>query len=545
MRSPDNQIIWGRRGTGKTHLFRAFTQRINDDTGINEVAYYITCNDVKYEAPNDKQLTDDMQRMKEYAFETYKNFMVNLIDQLINTYEELLKKKKNKDIANKVNFKEVEDNLARLLEICTIGIPTKVRILGKERSGRANKNIKEREVGIHIRPQINKPLYFLMNAFHVKFKRIKEDKIYNTTNTETEIEYVISLGEIRKAVKELLTSMRINILYICIDELCLIDDKYVISIQPIFLNYLSQTFFGLNKICVKIASIREMTRLNSKNSLNNCYGIQSGHDIFELADLDLLHVNDDKLVKKFEDIVTTRFTYFSKVYNSKTFVYETDFIIKNIFKNKRYFNALISLSHGVPRNFLHILQVCLASIDFDIAHYFIHVNLISEVVMSIYVNDRRSNMLMNNDSVYFMISNYVKKKKEFFFLISTEQAKRMNVEISNLVYTEIIHRIPSSLTPTAIMDTYDAFFVDAGKYLHILKEFNKSEFENRLDGFLLDLPKDIKDNYYDYVIDLDNVKTDGMECPNCGTNISKENPVYRMHNCCHVCGFQLGMQKSS
>ena len=30
MNTADNQIVWGRRGTGKTHLLKAFSQMINE-----------------------------------------------------------------------------------------------------------------------------------------------------------------------------------------------------------------------------------------------------------------------------------------------------------------------------------------------------------------------------------------------------------------------------------------------------------------------------------------------------------------------------------
>lgn len=538
LRTPDNQIIWGRRGTGKTHLLRAFTQRINDDNAINEIAYYIACNDIKYEAPADMIYTDDFQKMKDYARETFKNFLINLVEQIIDTYEYFLKRKKD----NRIDFKKVESDLIKLLEICTTGIPHKVSTSGSNILNRSDNKVSETEVDF--KPQIKKPISRILDIFNLNYqhKRVKSSDI--TYRVEAKIIYEISFIEIRKVFRTLLSSMKINMLYLSIDELCSIDDKKSLSFQPVFLDYLRQTFFGLNKICVKIASIREMTKLNSKNSIANFYGIQSGHDIVEFADLDLMHINDDNLINKFEDIVTSRVTYLSKIDNKQTFVYETDYIIKTMFKNKRYFKILVSLSHGIPRNFLHILQVCLLSVNYDVAHYFLHPYLISEVVMAIYVNDHRSNMPMNKDSLYSMINSYVEDNKEYFFLIPIEQVKRVNVEINNLIYTEIIHSIPSSLTPINIMDYYKAYFVDSGKYLHTLKEYNKTEYESRLETFVLSMPRDIKENHLKYVIDLDKVKTDYLECPNCSSIINKEHPVYQKYKCCYTCGFQIEEQKN-
>lgn len=51
MRSSANQVIWGRRGTGKTHLLNAFVENINDNNNISDIALYISCDRMARETP--------------------------------------------------------------------------------------------------------------------------------------------------------------------------------------------------------------------------------------------------------------------------------------------------------------------------------------------------------------------------------------------------------------------------------------------------------------------------------------------------------------
>ena len=377
-----------------------------------------------------------------------------------------------------------------------------------------------------------------IKGFFLRNRRSKGEDI-ETSEIEQKIEYNFSFTEIQKEIKNLVKALQIDMLYICIDELWLIDDKNNISFQPMFLEYLRQIFFGQRGVSIKIASIRETTKLNSKTTATTCYGLQSGHDIMELTNLDTIQDTEEIMVGKFSKILTMRLNYFSEKYDDKIF-YKTEYILETIFKNERYFKKMVAMANGIPRNFLRILQLCLVKINYNLKHYFVHMYLISEVVMEIYVSERRSNMPMNDNSVYNIINEYIESSRNIFFIISNEQVKKFFVEINNLIYTEIVHRIPSSATPNKIMDKYKAYFVDAGKYLHLLKELDIEAYLSILSNFSLGIPNDVTKNKDKYVVDLEKASVDYLECPNCGAIVSKGNPVYKKYNCCNVCSFEFG-----
>lgn len=540
MNVADSQIIWGRRGTGKTHLLNAFTQMINEDIEDMKLAYYISCDNIKLDTPVNITFDNDMQRMKYLARETYKCLLINLVEQMIDSYQELLKEKRDyskRDWNYKKEFqKNVDNRLTKLLEISLTGVPKIIETNEIKSVDHAVQNMKERSGGIEGELSITNFLCSIKGFFSRNRKSIGEDVTNN--KYEQKIVYSFSLSEIQKEINKLVEVLGIDMLYICIDELWLIDDKNTISFQPLFLDYLRQTFFGQKKVSIKIASIRETTKLNSKTTVTNNFGLQSGHDIIELANLDSIQYEEDITAEKFLNILTMRINYFSEI-NGYNTVYEPQYVLETLFKKDRYFKKMVSMSNSIPRNFLRILQLALLKINYNLDHYFIHLYLISDVVMEIYGEERRSNLPFNENSVYHMINQYIEFKRSIFFLISNDQVKRYYVEINNLIYTEIIHRIPSSITPNKIMDRYKAYFVDAGKYLYFIKEVDKEAYLSALSDFSLVIPGDLTLNPEKYIIDLEKVSADYIECPNCGAAINIGNPVYKRHNCCNICGFDF------
>ena len=537
MNTADNQIIWGRRGTGKTHLLKAFSQMINENQEEYKLAYYISCDNIKLETPVNFAFNNDMQRMKYFARETFKAFMINIVEQIIDSYQKQIEGKYIFNEKNEQQKEEIQKKadicLTRLLEISTTGVPRIIETFENKSVNKKNQKTSEKSGGIEGKLSFHNLSGFI-KGFVSRNKTSKGEDL-ETSDIQQKIEYNFSFTEIQKEISSLIKALEIDMLYICIDELCLIDEKNNISFQPMFLDYLRQTFFSQRGVSVKIASIRETTKLNSKTSARNCYGLQSGHDIVELANLDSIQNKEDDTIKKFSEILTMRINYFSE----DLIIYKTEYILETVFKNERYFREMVAMANGIPRNFIRILKLCLGRINYALDRYFVHVYLISEVVMYIYVDERRSNMPMNDTSVYNEINRYIEASKNIFFIISTEQVKKFSVDINNLIYTEILHRIPSSVTPNKIMDSYKAYFVDAGKYLHLLKETDLNGYWTALSNFKLVIPEDLNENMEKYIMNLENASVDHIECPNCSAIVNKGHSIYKKHNCCYSCGFEF------
>ena len=89
------------------------------------------------------------------------------------------------------------------------------------------------------------------------------------------------------------------------------------------------------------------------------------------------------------------------------------------------------------------------------------------------------------------------------------------------------------------MDNYKGFYIDSGKYLHTLKLDESDYDDSGLYNFSYVLPKCIVDNISKYIINLDNIESEFIECPNCGSQISKIHPVYTKASMCPTCAFEF------
>ena len=536
MTSSDHQLIWGRRGTGKTHLLKAFTQKINSDPNSKDIAFYISCDDINVMSPIDINFSNDDEKIKYLARETYICFLVSLTEQIIDEYNKILLEKNYFLTMNRKEkqqlIKTVDNCLIELYENCTQGIPIIVDKKVTETVLESTERTKEKLVEVSGEGKfsfIQKAMLAIGGKLNRKNKKLNSNN--KTEESKTEKVYSFSFSKTKDTIRKLLTALNINTLYICIDELWLIDKKRDLCLQPIFLDYVRQALINSPNISIKIASIREVTKLNSKASAKNNFGLQSGHDIFEIANLDTLYTERKDVIKKYRTILAQRVNYFSE--NN----YSENYIINTVFKNERDFISLICLTHYIPRNFIIVLQRCLNVLNYDLQHKTIHSYLVQNIVVNNYLEDKRSNLPMNSDSLYNLINNYIDTTRKYFFLISTSQLKRLKAEIDNLVYIELIHQIPSSMLPREIMNNYKGFYIDAGKYLHALNyDFNSNRDE--LYNFSFVLPETLKNNYFEYIIDLDKIESNFIECENCGNRISKNHPVFEKFRACPICAFK-------
>lgn len=534
MRTSSNQIIWGRRGTGKTHLLKAFVQRINDDCNLPEIALYISCDRIAQDTPP-AELTfpDAIKEAKYFARESYKEFMNDLVAQLVDEFETLLIYKSaaiSTDLTIDEILGRVNQKLDHLMSCCFYGVQRTIKTTATAKYIETKTNSGERAIGLDLGTD-KRSFWAKLKA---KFHRASMSKAENTMEKNETTQYQYSLLAIKHAITDLINEMQVSCLYICIDELWLIDAKNsAVKFQPYFLDDIRQTLNGQSKIGVKIASMRETTHLNSKTSAEESFGMQSGHDIYELAYLDVIQNKNGDLYRKFEDILMKRINYFA----NEDAEYPGDFIINALFKDKRHFKSLVELSHGIPRNFLNIINTCLRKINYNLSEKFIHTYLISDAVMEVYSKEHRSNLsLFNCDSLYEKIKDYVIKTDHYFFIISNNNDKRLQNEISILLYYQIIHRIPSDETPLNIMDRYKAFYLDLGMFLFVVKEKNIDRYSELLEKFELKLPEDLKSCYHKYILNLTETENVVVDCPYCGQQFQKTQPVYAKFKVCPHCG---------
>lgn len=524
----------------------AFVENINDNNNISDIALYVSCDRMARETPKEAFVfNNDYDRVRYYANETYKNFMNTLCEQLFEQYEDLLRFKKDAIITDR-NFDEylnrVGNRILKLMEICEKGIPTPVTIAKNKSVTKKVKN--DNKFGFNA--ELNISQHKFSGILKSVFNKNKSTNVENIDEQKESFQYEHYLPAIHKALRELLDEMLIDCLYICIDELWLVDQKNTTSFQPFFLDNIRQSLGTQQKSGIKIASIRETTNLNSKTDARLSYGMQSGSDIIELAYLDPIQSKMSEVYEMFKEILVRRINYYvnkecqENFAESINFEIDDNYIIKMMFKDERNFKRFINMSHGIPRNFLNILNSCLRRLNYDLCSKYIHYYLVSDVVINMYKNEHRSDLsFVDDNSIYKSIDQYARKNEQYFFIIDNKTVNRLKPEINTLLYNEIIHRIPSAETPANIMNSYKAYYLDLGMYFLIIREGDFEKYMEIIQDFQLLIPDDLNENYQKYKLDLSSVSSDLVICPSCKNIFPKSHAVYSQYKICPECATKI------
>ena len=239
METSDHQIIWGRRGTGKTHLLKAFTQKINTNPKIKSLAFYLSCDQLNFQTPVDIHFDSDVEKMKYFAKETYKCFILNLVELIIDEYENIINNKffyLNQTNGEKKEYRfRVDNSLIKLYENCTYGLPLSTNVEETETVIQHSEKAKESMKGFNLESKISfKEMMLNWNPF-LKKTRSKKSVLSNSDEKKVKYNYGFNIAKIRNLIKAIVNALQIDSLYLCLDELWLIDKKREISLQPLFL----------------------------------------------------------------------------------------------------------------------------------------------------------------------------------------------------------------------------------------------------------------------------------------------------------------------
>jgi Cdc6-like AAA superfamily ATPase len=554
MRHNSNNVIWGRRGTGKTHLLKAFCQYINEDSTQKDLSLFISiCDSRKSESPiiNPNNFSNDKLEQSYFARESFKIFvlqLVELLDKQMQLYvnqklHELSKRDKNHIIAR------AREKTTELY--CSIGLgkPHITEIIDVESNN--CKRSKNHNTGISL--SLKSIISAIKNEVpadnFIHFIRNREISDVVNKEHKKKIEYTVNeidIHDIRRRFLEIVDILRIETLYICIDEFSALDENSTVHIQPLFLEYLKSFCFKTESISVKIASIWDNTRLSNRDANHGFLGVEYGQDIVPLFDLDNEYFFADKnnLYSSFANMIAYRVTKYDKTFEGgmhKAHDEIVEKIIETIFLNKNHFECLVNVSHGIPRLVFRILSGCLRRVKLNIQDYYIHRNFIYDEAINIFINEKRQLVSVNNssDTVYKRINQYIEKMSTNFFLINNNEVERI-YEIIDLLSKELIHRMPSSIMPRSIMDDYKGYYIDSGNYLHYIKSKDVS-FDQIMSLSTYDLPKDLETSFNDYVIDFDMIDNNIITCNNCTYTFNKRHPVFEKYDICPTCAYKFNI----
>lgn len=442
LESLDNQVIYGRRGTGKTHLLKYLAETKKQE---GDVALYI---DLRTIGSSGGLYADTSQPLGLRAT----NLLVDLIEELHNQIREL--------VENSDTFDEVLDTLIPSLD--DIGLAaTQVRVVGNTESsvtisaGAETSSGSDASVGLH------GSLPVVSASAGRRRKRIGQ--LTESRKQSGPEVLTVQFGMLGRALSSLLRAMAGRQLWLLLDEWSSIPRE----LQPYLADLLRRSFFPVTGICVKIGALERQSHFIEITGQRSEYvGIDLGADT--AASLDL----DDFLV--FRADRSHALTFFSQLLYQHLVVLMSElgyeFIVKTATEFREIcfvsqaFDELVRASEGVPRDALNVAGLA-AAIATDKP---ITVRNVQVAARDYFLRDKEGKI---SDKAQALLNRIVRNciERETRVLVLRRPHESDNYLVQTLYDNRLIHRIEQGVMMGNDYSTkYDLYLVDFGCFVNML-----------------------------------------------------------------------------
>jgi len=434
----NHQVIFGRRGTGKTHLLNYACPKLEISVN-NGTCIYIDARNLSG--------ASDVSRAQQDTFE--QRYIIvksisNMVFKHLSEYSKTFKAYKNRDKL-----------LAKIKEACSGLQIEKIPVRSIEKNESQEGVTKSANVGFK---NIN---------FEMTGKANKETKEINAGETEYTHNYSKSMkySDLSISIRDLLEELDIH-LFVIIDEWSFIS----LNMQPYIADFVKRVFLSIKKVTLKIGAIKTRTNL-----INDKEGIELSADIASSINLDDYFIFDREPIKvtnTFEEIIYRHFTHsLSASKQFKTNILSSTKFRDMLFTTKPVFIELTIAAEGVIRDFINIFSKCVYACNLNDKEKICSEN-VRRAASSWYRLDKRENLdEKEKELLNYIVGLCIKHKVRAFIAPLTCRENRL---LEKLIDKRTIHLLASD---TDIgMEEFDLYTIDFGVYGDLNKNSNLPAF---------------------------------------------------------------------
>ncbi len=467
LQNKDHQIIWGRRGTGKTTLLKAFTHKINFILQEPEkISIYIVMAKIVPTEEEIASLEGDGSGLAVYVFSKLISQICNEIENIYDVRSATMDADAEKQFLK--SFYELQDYLKVYHSYAKGGEVSVEELKSSE--------IKEefvRQSGAKVKAEGN------LVSFFLDFFRNK-NKISNSKQSfliSGKIQFVLETEAINDLITKMLDALGINLAYICIDEYGEIDKVSEFSIQSKVAQLIKQVFFKDSRYSVKIATIWSHAKLHSRGG-NRTEGIEYQQDIFTGPDLDIMFMeNNADVINYFKEVLVNTYLMGRDV-SDKERNGLSSYIESDIF-SEAGLRHIICGSQGISRTFVILAKTYLQRFIKEKSGP-VKLGVVYEIIKHHYLEDVRNKIPYY--TLYKEVDKYLSKNLCRYFLLSRADYNRCKAQIKYLASRGAFMQMPGHLTDREIRYDYKLFVIHYGNYLEAIESVSAKRGRKTLDG---------------------------------------------------------------
>lgn len=444
----NNQILYGRRGTGKTHILKYLENEYREN--IDKTVCYIDCR-ILGSSP---QFSDTSLSLSHRCSSLF-------IDVLNEIYDSLL----NHIVYEPNENSELALNSLDEFSKASIGeIQKSKRIIRKD----SHSSQTSRTSGFKIS---NKDIGFTS----AKTKDANNGNEKTTSFDKEEYEKII-FPDLNYYLKKVLQYAHTELILI-IDEWSAIP----IDIQPFLAEFFKKSFIPSPQITLKIGALEYRSSFTIPREKHNYVGFELGSDISTNLDIDEYYVfdrNPTEITKVFTEILYKHViselpkNYLEDNHSIKT----ANQFIQGVFSGKPAFNELVRASEGVIRDFINIFNLAF----FDAQRKGlknIDKKTIIESGRQWFENDKSKNLdEILHQKIRLIIDEVIGNKKARSFLVSRELERHPIIQ--QLFDARVIHLVKKGYSDKDNPGVrYNIYSLDYGTYVDLINTSKQPEID--------------------------------------------------------------------
>lgn len=442
LESIDHQVLYGRRGTGKTHALRYLQTLIGDDGGI---PIYIDLRNVG--SPEGLFAGEEIPQTERAA-----RLLVDLLAQFHDGLLRLVLEDQQL-----IADERFVDKLDALFDCIS-----KVRVSGEvEVAQEGEKKDLSKDTG-EVSGQISK------SALTIGAKAASEaSQETRDLARETRVGMErrdLNFRDVALALRELADTLPGRRVWILLDEWSSIPP----DVQPYLGEFLVRCVLPLPRFTVKIAAIEQQTRFRESLSSGIVIGIELGADVTANVDLDEFMVfeqNEQKARSFFQGLLFKHLTYGVDTDEVPADLQTEEDIIRHGFTDKRAFDELVRAAEGVPRDAINIAsRAATRSLDRKIS-----VADVRAAARAWYQADKE--MALSRDDakqlLNWIIDKVIKQKRARGFMVN-QKSTRASLLLA-LFDARVLHVVKRGYSAQDEPgERYDVYVIDYGAYVDLI-----------------------------------------------------------------------------
>lgn len=459
----NNQIIFGRRGTGKTHVLRYFKSLKEEQ---NDCCIYI---DLRKVGSSNCVYADQTLPIQQRALRFFID-IIKVITEDITAYIISSEQRKESYLS------EVIPLLSQLNTTWT-----KSAIMGEviRESTTVDKNTQEMNAGISISPS-NCGLNF-------STQDMSASDHSSTLRVSGEYYAHIDLLDAASILQKIADILSPNKIWLIFDEFSELNT----DLQIVLSDILRRVICPLRGITFKIGAIEHRSEFRQFIDGHDFIGIELGADAstINLDEIMVFGNNHTSALLFFRDLLFLRINTILPVEDRLD---SSDSLIKSLFTQENSFAELVLAAEGVPRDFFNILNKAIL-LDYN---SLVSIPTLRKAARNWFAEDKRGSIQAipkTNTLLDWIISEVINRRQaRAFMLRSNEQDKLIDFLYDARILHLIKQNVSSRDTPGV---RYNVYSIDYGCYVDLINTIRapKGLFEDETSensAEFIDVPKD-------------------------------------------------------